>query len=63
VVAQSFGGVRFARDGGPALSEADPMDPDPPAGLRAVQDSYLYLERAVTSITWGEGIVLRYGGF
>ena len=24
---------------------------------------YLYLERAVTSIEWGEGLALRYGGF
>jgi nucleoside-diphosphate-sugar epimerase len=28
-------------------------------GLEAI----LYLERAVTTIEWGEGLVLRYGGF
>ncbi|HEY6696254.1 MAG TPA: NAD(P)-dependent oxidoreductase, partial [Solirubrobacteraceae bacterium] len=41
-----------------------PLDPnDPPAALRTVQAAYLYLERAVTTIEWGEGLALRYGGF
>jgi len=62
-VAQSFAGFRFARNGGLAQSEDDPLDPDPPAGLRTVQEAYLYLEKAVTAIDWGEGVVLRYGGF
>ena len=63
VVAQSFGAFRFARAGGPVLTEADPLDPDPPASLRAVQEAYAHLERAVTTIEWGEGLALRYGGF
>jgi nucleoside-diphosphate-sugar epimerase len=59
-VAQSFGGFRFARTGGPVQSEADPLDPDLPApGLAAI----LHLEQAVTTIEWGEGLALRYGGF
>ena len=63
-VAQSFGAFRFARTGGPVQTEADPLDPnDPPAALRTVQAAYLYLERAVTTIEWGEGLALRYGGF
>lgn len=63
-VAQSFGGFRFAPTGGPVLTEADPLDPnDPPAALRAAQAAYLYLEQAVTTIEWGEGLALRYGGF
>ena len=33
-VAQSFGASRFARTGGPVQTEADPLDPDPPATLR-----------------------------
>jgi nucleoside-diphosphate-sugar epimerase len=46
------------------LTEADPLDPnDPPAALRTVQAAYLYLEQAVTTIEWGKGLVLRYGGF
>ena len=64
VVAQSFGAFRFARTGGPVQTEADPFDPnDPPAPLRKVQAAYLYLEQAVTTIEWGEGLALRYGGF
>jgi nucleoside-diphosphate-sugar epimerase len=62
-VAQSFAAFRFARTGGPVQTEADPLDPNPPAALRTVQEGYLYLERAVTTIEWGEGLVLRYGGF
>jgi 2-alkyl-3-oxoalkanoate reductase len=59
-VAQSFGAFRFARTGGPVQTEADPIDPDPrQTGLEAI----LYLEQAVTTIEWGEGLALRYGGF
>ncbi len=63
VVAQSFAAFRFARTGGPVQTEADPLDPDPPAALRTVQAGYLHLEQAVTTIEWGEGLALRYGGF
>jgi nucleoside-diphosphate-sugar epimerase len=62
-VAQSFGAFRWARSGGPVQTEADPLDPDPPAPLRPVVEGLLYLEEAVTTIEWGEGLVLRYGGF
>src|SRR6266516_6498689 len=63
-VAQSFGAFRFARAGGPVQTEADPLDPnDPPAALRTVQAGCLYLEQAVTTSEWGEGLALRYGGF
>ena len=62
-VAQSFGAFRWARTGGPAQAEADPLDPDPPAPLRAPLVGILHLERAVTGIEWGEGLALRYGGF
>jgi 2-alkyl-3-oxoalkanoate reductase len=62
-VAQSFGGFRFGRTGGSVLTEADPLDPhDPPAALRPTQAAYVYLEQAVTTIEWGEGLALRYGG-
>jgi len=62
-VAQSFGAFRWARSGAPVQTEADPLDPDPPAPLRPVVEGLLYLEDAVTTIEWGEGLVLRYGGF
>ena len=62
-VAQSFGAFRFARTGGPVQTEADPLDPDPPAAAQPGLEAILYLERAVTTIEWGEGLALRYGGF
>ena len=62
-VAQSFGAFRWARTGAPVLTEADPLDPNPPAALGTAQEGYLYLEQAVTRIDWGDGLVLRYGGF
>jgi nucleoside-diphosphate-sugar epimerase len=62
-VAQSFGAFRFARTGGPVQTEADPLDPSPPAALRAPLVGILHVERAVTTIEWGEGLVLRYGSF
>jgi nucleoside-diphosphate-sugar epimerase len=62
-VAQSFGAFRWARTGGSVQTEADPLDPNPPAPLRPVVEGLLYLERAVMATEWGEGLVLRYGGF
>jgi nucleoside-diphosphate-sugar epimerase len=44
-------------------TETDPLDPDSPAPPRTAVAAILYLERAVTTIEWGEGLVLRYGGF
>src|SRR3954468_5788196 len=59
-VAQSFGAIRFARTGG-TKTEGDPVEPhDSPAPLRSGVEAILYLERAVTTISWGEGLVLRY---
>jgi nucleoside-diphosphate-sugar epimerase len=62
-VAQSFAAFRWARTGGPVQTEADPLDSNPPAALRAPLVGILHLERAVTTNDWGEGLVLRYGGF
>ena len=44
-VAQSFAAFRFARTGGPVLTEADPVDPRPPAALRAPLVGILHLEQ------------------
>ena len=62
-VAQSFGAFRFARTGGPVQTEADPFDADAPGPRQPGLDAILYLEQAVTTIEWGEGLALRYGGF
>ncbi len=62
-VAQSIAAFRFARRGAPVQTEADPLDPNPPASMQDGLAAILHLERAVTRIAWGEGLVLRYGGF
>ena len=62
-VAQSYAGWPFARTGGPVKNETDPLDPDPPRALRTTLAAIRHLEEAVTGIGWGEGLVLRYGGF
>jgi nucleoside-diphosphate-sugar epimerase len=62
-VAQSYAGWPFARTGGPVKSEADPLDPDPPEGLRPALAAIRHLEGTVTSTEGIEGVVLRYGGF
>jgi 2-alkyl-3-oxoalkanoate reductase len=62
-VAQSFGAFRWARRGGAVQSEADPLDPDPPGALKTALVGILHVEHAVTTIEWGQGLVLRYGGF
>src|SRR4051794_21667405 len=63
-VAESFGAGRLSRTGGPVQTEADPLLPDdPPPPLQPAQAGYRYLEEAVTTIDWGEGLALRYGAF
>jgi 2-alkyl-3-oxoalkanoate reductase len=59
-LAQSFAGWPYARQGGPAKTEEDPLDPDPPPGVRAMLDAIKHLEAAVLG---GRGTVLRYGAF
>jgi 2-alkyl-3-oxoalkanoate reductase len=62
-VAQSFAGWPYARVGGPVKAEDDPLDDDPPKGVRATIAAIRHLETAVTGATGLDGIVLRYGGF
>ena len=62
-VVQSFAPWPYARTGGPVKSEDDPLDTTPPAQVRTTLEAIKYLERAVTSADWTEGIALRYGGF
>jgi nucleoside-diphosphate-sugar epimerase len=60
VVAQSFAGWPYARTGGAIKTEADPLDPAPPKGIRETHAAIRRLEELVTR---AGGIVLRYGGF
>jgi nucleoside-diphosphate-sugar epimerase len=62
-LAQSFGAFRLTRAGGPVQAEDEPIDPGPSGRQQPGLDAILYLERAVTSIDWAEGLALRYGGF
>jgi nucleoside-diphosphate-sugar epimerase len=62
-IAQSYAGWPSARTGGPIKTEDEPLDPDPPAALRAVLDAIRYLERSVTQAEGIDGLALRYGGF
>jgi len=63
LVAQSFAGWPYKRTGGPVKTEADPLDDNPAGNARETIGAIKHLERAVTSATPLEGVVLRYGGF
>lgn len=62
-IAQSFCGWPFAREGGPVKTEADPLDPNPPASFRKTLAAIRYLEDAVRDTTHVEALALRYGFF
>lgn len=62
-IAQSFCGWPFARVGGPVKTEADPLDPDPPAAFRRTLAAIRHLEEAVRSTTDLQALALRYGIF
>lgn len=61
VIAQSYTGWPNSRGGGPVKSEADPLDPTPPAAMRATLAAIRYLEKTLTDAKDLEGTVLRYG--
>jgi nucleoside-diphosphate-sugar epimerase len=61
IVAQSFAGWPYARQGGQMKTEADPLDPDPPPALRESLNAIRYLEAQVTETPGIDGIALRYG--
>jgi nucleoside-diphosphate-sugar epimerase len=61
VIAQSFTGWPFAREGGPVKEVDAPLDPSPVAGMRAAHAAIVACERQVRETP--EGVVLRYGGF
>ena len=62
-IAQSYAGWPSARTGGPIKTEDEPLDPDPPAALRAILDAIRHVERTVTGAEGIDGLALRYGGF
>ena len=60
LIATSFAGWPYARTGGAVKTEDDPLDPDPPKGIRETHEAIRTLEALTTE---AGGIVLRYGGF
>jgi nucleoside-diphosphate-sugar epimerase len=70
LIAASFTGWPFAREGGPVKDEDAPLDPAPPKHQRASLRAIRELEAMVAGDGPGsaraaglEGVVLRYGGF
>ena len=61
LIAQSFTGWPYAREGGPVKTEEDPLDPDPPAAARETLAAIRHLEETVTAAEGIEGLALRYG--
>jgi nucleoside-diphosphate-sugar epimerase len=60
LVAQSYAGWPYARTGGLVKAESDPLDPDPPRGIR---ETHAAIRRLEALATGAGGVVLRYGGF
>ena len=58
VVAQSFGNWSYERRGSAVKTEADPLDPDPPATMRESLQAIRHLETAVVE---SDGVALRFG--
>jgi nucleoside-diphosphate-sugar epimerase len=63
IIAQSFAGWPYARQGGPVKTERDPLDPNPPRAFRRAFEAIRYLEQTVTGLPEITGIALRYGAF
>ena len=61
-IAQSFGNWNYERRGGSVKTEADPLDPSPPAAMRRSLAAIRHLEAAVAR-GGIEGLALRYGNF
>jgi nucleoside-diphosphate-sugar epimerase len=62
-VAQGYTGWPNERTGGPVKTEADPLDPTPPAAARESFAAIRHIEATVPNTSGIEGIVLRYGNF
>jgi nucleoside-diphosphate-sugar epimerase len=63
LVAQSFAGWPYAKEGSLVKDEEAPLDPSPPANAEQSMAAIRHLEKAVAGAEALAGIVLRYGGF
>jgi nucleoside-diphosphate-sugar epimerase len=62
LIVQSYSGWPNIREGGPAKTEEDPLDPDPPKWQRESMAGIRHIEKVVPAAEGLEGVVLRYGG-
>ena len=62
-IAQSYCGWPYAKKGGPVKTEEDELEPKPPEGFVKTLAAIRYLEDKMRSVTYLEGIALRYGSF
>jgi 2-alkyl-3-oxoalkanoate reductase len=62
-IVQSYGNWNYERTGSRVKTEADPLDPSPPANQTESLEAIRYLERTVVGADDIEGIALRYGNF
>jgi nucleoside-diphosphate-sugar epimerase len=63
LIAQSYCGWPYARKGGPVKTEEDPLDPKPPESFTKTLAAIRFLEDKMRSVTFLEGVALRYGWF
>jgi nucleoside-diphosphate-sugar epimerase len=61
IIAQSYTGWPYARQGGRIKTEDDPLDPHPPKAMSESLAAIRKLENLVTTTAGFTGIVLRYG--
>jgi nucleoside-diphosphate-sugar epimerase len=63
LIAQSFCGWPFAREGSPVKTEEDPLDPNPPTSFSKTLGAIRYLEDTVKKTVDLQALALRYGPF
>src|SRR5213595_2237066 len=63
LVAQSYAGWTFAREGAAVKDEDAALDPAPASNAKETIAAIRYLEERVVAAKGLDGIVLRYGGF
>src|SRR6476646_9457826 len=62
-IAQSYCGWQYAKKGGPVKTEEDPLDPKPPESFVKTLAAIRSVEDRMRSVTFLQGIALRYGAF
>lgn len=63
MLAQSYGGWPYAREGAAVKDEDARLDPNPPKEARETHAAIAHLEAVVAGAGGIEGVVLRYGAF